>query len=58
MKNVDMKTDGNTLTITIDLSKNYGPSRSGKTQIIATTEGNEKVPGRDGVMIGVNVYQK
>jgi len=58
MKNVDMKIDGNLLTITIDLAKEYGPSASGKTIIVATTEGNQSIPGREGVKIGVNVYKK
>lgn len=55
-KNVDMKVEGNLLTITVDLSKDYGPSKSGKTVIIATTEGNKTVPGRD-QKIGLNVFK-
>ena len=57
MKNVDLKLDGNILTIKIDLSKTFGPSSSGKTIIVASTEGNAAVPGRD-EMIGLNVYKK
>ena len=57
MKNVEMKIDGNILTITVDLSKEYGPSSSGKTTIIASTEGNVAVPNRD-EKIGLNVYKK
>ena len=57
MKNVNMKVEGNVLTITIDLSKDFGPSSSGKTTIIATTEGNVPVPGRD-EKIGLNIYKK
>ena len=57
MKNVDLKLDGNILTITIDLSKTFGPSSSGKTVIVASTEGNAAVPGRE-EMIGLNVYKK
>ena len=41
MKNVDMKVEGNILTIKVDLSKEYGPSSSGKTIIVASTEGVE-----------------
>ncbi len=37
MKNVQMVVEGNTLTIKVDLSKEFGPSASGKTIIIATT---------------------
>lgn len=57
MKNVEMKVDGTLLTITVDLSKEFGPSSSGKTIIIASTEGNQKVDGSDAV-VGLNVYRK
>ena len=35
-----MKVEGNILTIKVDLTKDFGPSSSGKTIIIASTEGN------------------
>ncbi len=57
MKNVDMKVEGDILTIRVDLSKQFGPSASGKTIIIASTEGNVTVPDRD-EKIGLNVYKK
>jgi hypothetical protein len=57
MKNVDMKVEGNILTLKIDLSKEFGPSSSGKTIIIASTEGNISVPDRD-EKVGLNVYKK
>lgn len=57
MKNVDVSVTGNVLTITVDLSKELGPSSSGKTMIIATTEGNVSIPGRE-EKLGVNVYKK
>lgn len=57
MKNVDIKVEGNILTIKVDLSKEFGPSASGKTIIIASTEGNVAVPDRD-EKIGLNVYRK
>ena len=58
MKNVEMLIDGNILTIKVDLSKEFGPSTSGKTTIIASTEGNKSVPGKEDVKIGLNVYKK
>ncbi|MGB0910252.1 MAG: hypothetical protein ACPGYT_07805 [Nitrospirales bacterium] len=58
MKNVDMKIEGNILNISVDLSKSFGPSSSGKTTIIATTEGNVAVEGREEVKIGLNIYTK
>ena len=57
MKNVEMKIEGTILTLTVDLSKEYGPSSSGKTIIVASTEGNAPVPGRE-EMVGLNVYRK
>lgn len=57
MKNVEMKLTGNILTITVDLTKEFGPSSSGKTIIIASTEGNVAVPERD-EKVGLNVYRK
>ncbi|MDR1518847.1 MAG: hypothetical protein LBU23_01715 [Planctomycetota bacterium] len=57
MKNVEMSVEGNILTIKVDLSKEFGPSSSGKNIIIATTEGNQSVPGRD-EKIGLNLYRK
>ena len=57
MKNVEMKVDGNILTIKVDLTKEFGPSSSGKTIIIASTEGNVSVVDRE-EKIGLNVYRK
>lgn len=58
MKNVDMKLSGNILTITVDISRDFGLSASGKSQIIATTEGNVAVEGKEEVKIGLNIYKK
>ncbi len=58
MKNVEMSVEGNVLTIKVDLTKDFGPSSSGKTVIIATTEGNQSVPGKEVVKVGLNVYKK
>ena len=57
MKNVEMKLEGNILTIKVDLSKEFGPSSSGKTIIIGSTEGNVQVPGAEEVRVGLNVYK-
>lgn len=58
MKNVEMKVDGDILTITVDLSQEFGPSSSGKTIIIASTEGNVSIPGIEDKKVGLNVYRK
>lgn len=55
MKNVEMTVAGNVLTITVDLSKTFGSSASGKTTIIATTAGNQPIEG--GAVLGLNVYR-
>ncbi len=57
MKNVKLTVSGNTLTINVDLTQDFGPSSSGKTIIIASTEGNFPLPGRIEV-VGLNVYRK
>ncbi len=57
MKNIEAKVQGDKLVITVDLTKNFGLSGSGKSIIIASTEGNVPVPGREEIKIGVNVYR-
>jgi hypothetical protein len=57
MKNVEVRVEGNVLTIKVDLSKDYGPSSSGKTIIVASTEGNVSIPDRE-EKFGLNVYRK
>jgi hypothetical protein len=57
MKNVEMTVTGNILTIKVDLTKEFGPSASGKTTIVASTEGNITVPERE-EKVGLNVYRK
>jgi len=58
MKNVEITVEGNSLIIKVDLTKEFGPSSSGKNIIIASTEGNQSVPGREDVKIGLNVYRR
>jgi hypothetical protein len=58
MKNIEMNVAGDVLTIKVDLSRTFGKSSSGKSTIIASTEGNVSVPGKEEVKIGLNVYTK
>jgi hypothetical protein len=58
MKNVEMRIEQGKLIVTVDLTKELGPSASGKSVIIASTEGNVEVPGAPDVKIGLNVYRK
>jgi hypothetical protein len=53
VKNVEMSLEGNILTIKVDLSKEFGPSVSGKTIIIASTEGNVTIPGHEEAKVGM-----
>lgn len=57
MKNVKMSVKDNILSIEVDLSQNFGLSGSGKSIVIASTEGNKPVPGTEDVKIGLNVYK-
>jgi hypothetical protein len=56
MKNAVLNVEKDLLTITVDLSREMGPSKSGKTTIIASSEGNKSIPGRV-EKIGLNVYR-
>ena len=58
MKNVDMKISGKRLVITVDLSKELGPSKSsGKSMVIATSQGNQPIGDERNTKIGLNVYR-
>jgi hypothetical protein len=57
MKNVEMTLEGTILTMKVDISKDFGPSKSGKSITIGTTEGNVSVPGAETVKVGLNVYK-
>jgi hypothetical protein len=57
MKNVEMNVEGNKLIITVDLAQEFGPSSSGKSIAIASTEGNVSVPEHEDIKIGLNVYK-
>ena len=58
MKNCEMKLNGKILTITVDISKDFGVSSSGKSIIIGSTEGNVSIPEKEDIKIGVNIYRK
>jgi len=58
MKNCEMKLNGNILTITVDVTKEFGKSTSGKNIIIASIEGNVSIPEKEDIKIGLNVYRK
>jgi len=57
MRNCVIKVEGDKMTISVDLSKNLGRSKSGKSLLIASTDGAVKADTKAGsVSIGLNVY--
>ena len=57
MRNVMTEVKDGKLLITVDLTKDFGPTKSGKTNSVASTEGNQRVgPQAPGCMDSVNVY--
>lgn len=56
MTNIKAEVKGTTLTLTIDLKAKGAPSKSGKSQVIATTSGNVAIAGTNFKM-GLNVYK-
>ncbi len=59
MKNVEYEIKGNIMTIKIDITKSFGPSKSGKSEMIASTEGNKRIKVNEhDVWLGLNCYKK
>jgi len=56
MLNCEMTVKGSKLIIEVDLSKDFGRSKSGKTIVIASTKGNQTIADGKAV-IGLNVYR-
>ena len=56
--NITITRNGNIVNIAIDVSKSYGPSASGKTIIIASSEGNASLPGDSNKKLGLNIFEK
>ena len=48
--------DKKSLTIKIDLTQKGHESKSGKSHVIASTQGNVPV-GNNGLRLGINLYQ-
>lgn len=53
-RNVHMELTDNLLTITVDLGQNFGESKSGKTIIVASTDGAEAIGN---VKVNLNIYK-
>ena len=52
MDNIQIEVKDNKAVITIDQSKDFGPSKSGKTIVVATTRGDIPIPGAENTRIG------
>lgn len=57
-KNCDVQVVNKKIVITIDPTKEFGPSSTGKTTIVASSGGSIDVPGYPGVKLGLNVFKK
>jgi hypothetical protein len=59
MENVKIEVKGTTLVISIDATRDLGVSKSGKTRMVASTQGNKKIDigGRE-LFLGINAYTK
>lgn len=55
MKNVDVKTDKEIMTITIDCTKNFGKSKTGKSNIVASSEGFQTFATVSGKQVALNL---
>lgn len=58
MENVSIRKERNLLIIEVDLTKDFGPSSTGKSNIIASTRGFVPVPGMEGAVIQLNVLDR
>jgi hypothetical protein len=57
LQNVEMRVEGSKLVIEIDLTKEFGTTKSGKSVTIAGTNGAISVPDREEVKLNLNVYK-
>lgn len=57
MKNLNMTVKGNKLTIEVDLKGDTEPSKTGKTDIVASSGGSAKIEGTD-FIANISIYKK
>lgn len=58
MENVEIMVDGTKLHLLVDLSKDFGLSKSGKTITVGSTNGFQKLPGQPDLIVNLNVARK
>jgi len=57
MQNIALALKNNIVTLSIDTEKDYGPSSTDKSIIIASSRGNQLIEGTD-VYIGINIFKQ
>ena len=58
MENVKMNVKNDKLVIEVDLTQDFGKSKSGKTDVVASSKGNQSLPAPYGhIKFGLNVYK-
>lgn len=57
MYNIKAIIENNVLRLAIDLSEPGVPSKSGKSVLLASTEGNHTLPNTNGIKLGLNLYR-
>ncbi len=55
--NIDVQVEGDIVKLTIDITKDFGLSSTGKSVIIASSRGNQPIEGTY-ILFGLNVYKK
>lgn len=55
-RNVSVELDGNMLIIRCDIGAESVESKSGKSEVVGSTNGNIAVPGTD-LKLGLNLYR-
>lgn len=56
-RNIEATIKGDKLTLVINLAGNTQRSVSGKSDVLATTNGNVTVKGAEGVKLGLNIFR-
>lgn len=59
-QNFEVAEDPKYVYLRMEKGKDFGPSKSGKTIILASTEGNKRFETQDGkeIVFGLNIYKK
>ena len=58
MKNIDVDVEDGIMTIVIDLKKRFGHSSSGKTKIVASSQGPSRIKDHPSLSLNMQVYEK